>query len=292
MGCGQDSYLNKRYLILGATGTLGRTMTQILQHRSDTTSVLCLSRDELKQVEFNADFPSSKVRTVIGDIRDLESIEPYFKNIDVVFHFAALKRIPEMERHPLESIKTNLMGTLNVLKACEKHKVKNLVFSSTDKACRPINTYGACKFLSEQLLFAHQGDVNISVYRWGNVLGSRGSAFLDFKEAVANGQPIRLTDENMSRFWIKIDDAVQFILETYTTKSHAPKVPTMKACSIKAMGEAIFKNAGRTPEFIVTGIRPGEKLHEDIIYIKKDCETVNSKNAPQMSSEEIEELIR
>lgn len=284
-----------RYLILGATGTLGTATTKELLKRSDTEQIICLSRDELKQVGFARQFPDPRVKMVIGDIRDYESIERHFKGIDTVFHFAALKRIPEMEMHPLESLKTNVNGTINAAKAAEAFGVKHFVFSSTDKACRPINTYGACKFLSEQILFSlnHDSKVSFSVYRWGNVLGSRGSVIHDFEASLKAGKPLLITDYNMSRFWIKIEDAVNFILDTYQNKGHnTPRIPEMKAAPVTKLAMAVAERHPGTFMAQQTGLRPGEKIHEDIIYLKKECDTVNSHNGPQYSDEEISSLVK
>ena len=193
-----------RYLILGATGTLGRATVKALLSDDATESILCLSRDELKQFEMKKHFGDERLSFAIADIRDKEAIREYFTGIDTCFHFAALKRIPEMERHPMESLKTNVLGAVNAAECAHSAGIKNFIFSSTDKACLPINTYGACKFLAEQFMLHMQekSDTNFSVYRWGNVVGSRGSAVHEFKKSLIESGTATLTDDRMSRFWI------------------------------------------------------------------------------------------
>ena len=255
-----------RYLILGATGTLGRATIRALLNAKDTESVTCLSRDELKQFELKKELKDDRFHFVLGDIRDRQSIEPHFKGVDTVFHFAALKRIPEMEAHPLESLKTNVLGTINAAECALAAGVTHFVFSSTDKACKPINTYGACKFLSEQILFNlnARNETNFSVYRWGNVLGSRGSVVHEFKNSIETRGMVSLTHENMTRFWIRIEDAVQFILRTYETRESVPKIPDMRSSKVIDMALCVGRLLEKPFAIEVIGLRPGEKIHEDI----------------------------
>jgi UDP-N-acetylglucosamine 4,6-dehydratase len=283
-----------RYLILGATGTLGRAMIKELLKKPDTSQILALSRDELKLSILEKDFSNSKIETVIGDIRDKSSIWPYFQGIDVCFHFAALKRIPEMEKYPLESLKTNVNGTINAAESANAHGVKHFIFSSTDKACLPINTYGACKFLSEKIVLNMNNfkKTNFSVYRWGNVCGSRGSVIHLFKEALESGNPAPITHEAMTRFWIKIEDAVSFILDTYQSKSNEPRIPAMKSASIRDLLLAVSDVLKKDATCQITGMRPGEKLHEDIRYVSQWGSAINSLDADHYSADELRELVR
>lgn len=278
-----------RFLILGATGTLGQATIKALLEKDSTSEIVCLSRDELKQFELRRALKDERLRFVLGDIRDKQSIRPHFKNIHTVFHFAALKRIPEMEAHPLESLKTNVLGTINAAECAVEAEVNNFVFSSTDKACKPINTYGASKFLSEQILFNmnQTSYTNFSVYRWGNVLGSRGSVVHGFKESLETRGAISLTDENMTRFWIKIEDAVKFILKTCEARGSEVRVPAMRAAPVLDVAMAIADQIGR-PDFAIEkiGIRPGEKIHEDILP------GFDSSNAPKFSQEALSDLIK
>jgi UDP-N-acetylglucosamine 4,6-dehydratase len=280
-----------KYLILGATGTLGRATIKALLSEYYTESILCLSRDELKQHDLKIDFPDARVKCVLGDIRDRSSIEHHFAGIDSCFHFAALKRIPEMEAHPLESLKTNVQGTINAAECALSAGVTNFMFSSTDKACLPINTYGACKFLSEQILFNYnsRGRTNFSVYRWGNILGSRGSVVYAFRDTVENDRPAHITDEEMTRFWLKIEDAVQFVLSTYRDPSNEVRVPPMKSARVLDVLDAVGFAFKKQPTYEIVGLRPGEKIHEDILYRKG--ERLNSDGAEKYTKSELFDLV-
>jgi UDP-N-acetylglucosamine 4,6-dehydratase/5-epimerase len=279
-----------RYLILGATGTLGRATIKALLKDDSASAITCLSRDELKQVELKKEFPDVRIECVIGDIRDRQSIEEHFDGVDVVFHFAALKRIPEMESHPLESLKTNVLGTINAAECAIRTRVKQFIFSSTDKACRPINTYGASKFLSEQILFNYnkKGTTNFSIYRWGNVFGSRGSVIHDFKKSLEERGEVSLTHPDMTRFWIKIDDAVKFMLSTYPEIRFSPKVPQMKSAPVIDLARVIAGEKAHSVNLI--GLRPGEKIHEDIECFANGY-TKNSYNSERFTTEELLTLI-
>lgn len=284
-----------KYLILGATGTLGRATVSALLESPDTESITCLSRDELKQFEMKRSLNDSRLHFVLGDVRDKAGIEEHFEKIDTVFHFAALKRIPEMESQPLECLKTNVLGTINVAECARKAKVRYVVFSSTDKACLPVNTYGASKFLSEQILFSlnTKGGTVFSIYRWGNVVASRGSVIHLFRESLEQAGRVTITNEKMSRFWIRIEDAVAFMLSTYKDRCNFPKVPKMKAATVVNIAEAVAEVIGKE-DFVFEGIgmRPGEKIHEDIMLTNCDDRTLNSKNAVQYSPSELKDLIK
>lgn len=283
-----------RYLVLGATGTLGReTISQLLK-KSDTQQITCLSRDEYKLSLLKREVPSQKIKTVIGDIRDKASIKPFYRGVDAVFHFAALKRVPELEEQPIESLKTNVLGTINSAECAMEEKVKDFVFSSTDKATRPINAYGASKFLSEKILFSMQGksETNFSVYRWGNVIASRGSALYAFKDSVETGRPAEITHKEMGRFWLHISDAVGFVLDTYQKPSYQVKVPEMKAAAVVRVLEAIARVKDAPAPYKVTGMRPGEKIHEDILYNAETGECLSSQTAPQFTNEELDAIAR
>lgn len=281
-----------RYLILGATGTLGRETIKQLLKKDDTKEILCLSRDELKLSELYRDFDDERISTLIGDIRDKASIVSHFKGVDTVFHFAALKRIPEAERQPIECIKTNLMGTINAAECAVAYGVKHFMFSSTDKACLPINVYGACKFTAERVLlsFNKEKSTNFSVYRWGNILGSRGSVIYAFKDSIENNLPAMITHKDMTRFWIKIEDAVKFVLSTYQEKSNEVRVPQMKSASVLELLGAIGTVMKKVPAYVLTGMRPGEKIHEDILFNPTWSTSVSSGNYAQYSKDELLKL--
>jgi len=267
-------------LILGATGTLGQEIIRQI----DRKDVVCLSRCELKQKQLSAKFPW--VKCVLGDIKDRDSLLPHIQDAEIIFHVAALKHIDTLEANPEEAIKTNLIGTMNVVSLAKQYDA-HVVFSSTDKAQYPINVYGMCKGISEKLVLAH----GFCVFRWANVIGSRGSALHYFIDQIKNDRPINLTDPKMTRFWIRIKDAVHFMLTTYGTQiSQEPfgrvRIPPMKAASVMRIIQAIGELLGKAPEYVVTGLRPGEKIHEFI------DEKTSSDMAEQYTDAELLELVR
>jgi len=271
-------------IILGGTGTLGQELTK--QLLEDKNEVICLSRCELKQKEMKAKFPN--VKYVLGDIRDKSSlarvIGNYQTDIDIIYHVAALKHIDIMEENPEESVKTNILGTMNVASIATELGIE-VIFSSTDKAQYPVNVYGMSKGISEKIML----DYGHSVFRWGNVIGSRGSALHYFVKQVKEAQPINLTHMDMTRFWIRIEDAVKFMI-TANRSDPIKKVkipPMMKASKVISLIYAIEEACGKksTPIKIV-GLRAGEKIHEDI------NEDTNSKTAPQYTHKELVELVR
>jgi len=258
------------YLVIGGTGTLGKKIIERLLGNPSTQKVACFSRCELKQADMRKEYRDARLRFFLGDIRDSSSLQHVFdaSKFDVVFHVAALKHIDILEDNPIESVNTNIMGTLNVARACIYNCVKHMVFSSTDKAVEPINTYGMCKSISEKLLLNFQkedNNVNFSIYRWGNIFFSRGSALSFFKETLTNEQKVYLTCEDMTRFWLDIEEAVDFIFSTFEQMSNAPKIPPLKAASIVNVVKAIAENLGVTEyETQIVGLRRGEKMHEKI----------------------------
>ena len=257
-----------RYLILGGSGTLGNEMIKQLLANPETELVRCLSRDELKLSELARRYKDERLETVIGDVRDKSSICPHFYDISTVFHFCALKRVPEMEAQPIESLKTNVLGTINSAECALENGVDHFIFSSTDKAARPINAYGACKFLSEKILFSYNQRklTNFSVYRWTNIINSRGAVSYAFKDAIENDMPAYITHPDMSRGWIRIEDAVKFVLSTYESQSNEVKIPYLKGAKVLDMLNAIGTVMGKEPKYVVTGLRGAEKLSEDILY--------------------------
>lgn len=283
-----------RYLILGSTGTLGQETIKQLLSREDTKLIRCLSRDELKLSELKSKFKDQRIETVIGDVRDKSSISPHFNGIGVVFHFCALKRLPEMEAQPIECLKTNILGTINSAECAIENGVIDFIFSSTDKACRPINTYGASKFLSEQILFNmnNRNKTNFSVYRWVNVIASRGAVTYAFRDAIECSLPAFITHPDMSRGWIFIEDAVRFVLDTYKTKSNEIKLPKFKCSSVLDMLSAIGTAMGKTPAYVVTGQRAGEKICEDILYDKETGACISTNNHDQYSKDELLEIAK
>jgi len=255
------------YTIIGGTGTLGRELIRQLRIRK-TTEITVLSRDECKQQQLVKDFPG--VHCIIGDVRDRESLRPAVEGADAVFHVAAMKHLDVVEKNPEQALLTNVQGTFNVAKACEDAKVKWVAFSSTDKAVEPVNIYGHTKAICERYLLARNNrrpdGPRYSVYRWGNVLGSRGSVVHTFADALKKSKPIPMTDHRMTRFWINIEDAVRYMLETFRdAKADKVMVPEMKAATVVDLAKAVAYVLGVSNQgFERIGPRKGEKLHESL----------------------------
>lgn len=281
-----------RHVILGGSGTLGREIARQLLAQDHAPVVTIFSRDELKQKEMARDFGNHpKLHFVLGDIRDYEAVSRVLRGAQVAYAVAALKHVDTLELNPEESIKTNIQGTVNVANAAEANWVPHVIFSSTDKAVAPINTYGMCKAISERLLLRRnetQTRTRFSVYRWGNVASSRGSVIPIFLEALKKGQPVNITDPEMTRFLIRISDAVKFMLSTYS-RAHTDQamIPPMKAARVMDLLDAAADSMGIDEfETQVTGIRPGEKIHEEIEP------GVRSDSVTRFSHEELIALVR
>ena len=261
----------KKILITGGTGSIGKALTRrLLQYEPE--SIRIFSRNEYNQTVMTREFKSKYLRFFIGDIRDYGRLVKAMEDVDVVFHTAALKDAIAMEYNPFESVKTNVIGTQNVIDACHAAKVKLAVSISTDKAVSPLNVYGATKLLMEKLTISARNYVDIkkhltkfAVVRYGNVLGSSGSVVPKFIEQIKTKQPIMITDPRMSRFNITIDEALNFILySAKMSKSVATFVPKLRAYNIIDLKDALFEILGKT-ECKIAKIRPGEKLAEVLI---------------------------
>lgn len=256
---------NKSILITGGTGSFGRKFVKILLERYTPKKVIVFSRDELKQFEMSQLFNKPCMRYFIGDVRDEARLEKAMYKVDYVVHAAALKQVPAAEYNPMECIKTNVMGAQNVIDAAIKCGVKKVIALSTDKAANPVNLYGATKLCSDKLFTAANnlvGDrvTRFAVVRYGNVVGSRGSVVPFFKKLIADGaKELPITDERMTRFWLKLEDGVDFVLKNFQRMQGGeifiPKIPSMR---ILDLAKAIAPEAG----IKIIGIRPGEKLHE------------------------------
>jgi len=261
---------NKSVLITGGTGSLGKELTKtILEKWPDVKRLVIYSRDEQKQYQMAQEFPDSvypAIRYFIGDVRDLERLKRAFTGIDYVIHAAAMKHVHIAEYNPDECVKTNIGGAENVIKAALESDVTRVVALSTDKACAPINLYGATKLTSDKLFIAANNikgkkDIKFSVVRYGNVMGSNGSVIPFFLKKRAEGV-LPITDPNMTRFNISLSGGVDMVLhaldEAWGGELFVPKIPSYK---ITDVAEAIGPNC----EHRVTGIRPGEKIHEEMI---------------------------
>lgn len=261
---------NKSVLITGGTGSLGRALTKtILERWSNIRRLVIFSRDEQKQFQMAQDYPESKypqVRFFIGDVRDKDRLIRAFKGVDYVIHAAAMKHVPIAEYNPDECIKTNINGAQNVIDACFQTTVQRVVALSTDKACAPINLYGATKLTSDKLFVAAnnikgENPIILSVVRYGNVMGSNGSVIPFFiKKRVEGILPI--TDPNMTRFNISLDGGVEMVIHAlehaWGGEIFVPKIPSYK---ITDVANAIAPGCKHE----IVGIRPGEKVHEEMI---------------------------
>lgn len=256
---------NKSILITGGTGSFGHKYTKTILERYKPKRLIILSRDELKQYEMQQKFNAPCMRYFLGDVRDGDRLMQAFRGVDYVIHAAALKQVPAAEYNPMECIKTNIYGAENVIKASIANNVTRVIALSTDKAASPINLYGATKLASDKLFVAAnnmvgQGQTRFSVVRYGNVVGSRGSVVPFFKQLIAQGSDhLPITHKDMTRFWITLQDGVDFVLKNFTRmyggEIFVPKIPSVRIIDLaKAYAPDL--------ELKIIGIRPGEKLHE------------------------------
>lgn len=271
---------DRSILVTGGTGSFGRFFVQrVLNDYPNTKRIVVYSRDELKQFEMAQAFPSHKypsLRFFIGDVRDKDRLSRAMEGIDTVVHAAALKQVPAAEYNPFEFIKTNILGAQNVIDACLDHGVRQVVSLSTDKAAAPINLYGATKLCSDKLFIAANNfkgtrDLRFSVVRYGNVMGSRGSVFPFFKERAKTGI-IPITHPEMTRFNISLQEGVEMVLwaleEALGGEIFVPKIPSYR---ITDVAQAIAPGC----KIEIVGIRPGEKLHEEMITVSDSPNTVD-----------------
>ena len=255
-----------RILVTGGTGSFGQKFVQMTLDKYNPKQIIIYSRDEMKQWEMALKFKhNQKLKFVIGDIRDYQSLFKVLHGIDFVVHAAATKIVPTAETNPAECVKTNIIGAMNLIDACINSGIKKVVSLSTDKASNPINLYGASKLASDKLFVAanniaggHQ--TRFSVVRYGNVVGSRGSVIHTFNQIIKSGSSsIPITDKNMTRFWITLQQGVDFVLKNFTRmyggEIFIPKIPSITI-------EDLAKSMAPGLDLDYIGIRPGEKIHE------------------------------
>tara|TARA_B100000963_G_scaffold362041_1_gene402480 strand:+ start:7139 stop:8149 length:1011 start_codon:yes stop_codon:yes gene_type:complete len=278
-----SNFFNKKtVLITGGTGSFGKAAVRALLKMKNIKKIIVFSRDELKQYEISSQFSKKEnkiLRFFIGDVRDYKRLEMAARNVDYIIHAAALKQVPTAEYNPFEFIKTNVVGAQNIIEASFKNNVKKVVALSTDKASSPINLYGATKLCSDKLFIAANnmvGDkkISFSVIRYGNVAGSRGSViplFLSRREK----NEFNVTDPDMTRFNITLEESYKFVFDCLKISTGGeifiPKIPSYK---ILDLVKAINENA----KINIMGIRPGEKLHEEMISKYESFNTYESKN--------------
>jgi UDP-N-acetylglucosamine 4,6-dehydratase len=275
----------KVILVTGGTGSFGRRFIETVLNQASPRKLIIYSRDELKQSDMQIDLAErfapgqlAALRFFLGDVRDRERLTLAMRGVDIVVHAAALKQVPAAEYNPSECIHTNVLGAENVVWACLSNRVKQVVALSTDKACNPINLYGATKLASDKTFVAANnlsGDIGtrFSVVRYGNVVGSRGSVAPFFQRLLAKGATeLPITDARMTRFWITLNEGVEFVLSSlgvmHGGEIFVPKIPSMKMTDLaEAMAPGL--------PIKIVGIRPGEKLHEMMISADDARSTVD-----------------
>ena len=268
-------------LITGGTGSLGKSLVDYLLSETKARRIAIFSRDELKQQHLRIQFQNdSRLRWFLGDVRDLDRLKRAFHGVDYVIHAAALKQVDTGEYNPMEFVKTNVLGSQNVIDASIDAGVKRVVALSTDKASSPINLYGATKLTADKLFVAANNysfayGTTFSVVRYGNVMGSRGSVIPFFQEIAAQGKPLPITDLRMTRFWISIESAVKFVINSLDMMAggelYIPRIPSMK---IIDLAHAVAPDA----KLVEIGMRPGEKLHEEMISADDSRRTIILEN--------------
>lgn len=260
-----SGFKGKSILVTGGTGSFGKKFIQKALTLG-VKKVIVFSRDELKQYEMKQEFSDERIRFFIGDVRDKDRLYRAFDGVDIVIHAAAMKHVDACEYNPFEAIKTNIHGAQNIIEAAIDRNVEKVIALSTDKACSPVNLYGATKLASDKLFVAANSYVGekatrFAVVRYGNVVGSRGSVVPFFKKIKETGV-IPITDERMTRFWITLDQGVQFVLDNlermHGGEIFVPKIPSM---NIMDLAKAIASDC----KYEIVGIRTGEKLHEAMI---------------------------
>jgi UDP-glucose 4-epimerase len=309
---------DKTILITGGTGSLGKSLVRRIMtgDAGKPRKIIIFSRDEDKQHSMKLEWKNMKVATheifyhnfeeildfQIGDVREYESVAGAVKDAEIVIHAAALKQIPVCEYFPFESVKTNIIGMQNVIKAVKEkgEKVEVVLAVSTDKACKPINSYGMCKAIQERLII--QANLNclntrFICVRYGNVVASRGSVIPLFREQIRNGGPVTITEKEMTRFWLTLDTAIETIFDAIRF-AHAGDIYVPNLVSSKIMDLAEIMIGDRKIDIEITGIRPGEKVHEILISEEEISRVIRRGNyyvicpiLPQLHKQKIEKPI-
>jgi UDP-N-acetylglucosamine 4,6-dehydratase/5-epimerase len=326
-----NSFKNKSLLITGGTGSFGKTVLSRLINYN-FKEIIIFSRDERKQENLRHTFQNNRIKFVIGDVRDYNSIEDATNGVDYIFHAAALKQVPSCEFYPWEAYKTNIIGTENAINAAIKNKSKKLILLSTDKAVYPINAMGMTKAMAEKILLAKSrieknNKTILCITRYGNVMGSRASVIPRFINLATKNQSLPVTDSRMTRFMMSLDQSVNLVLEALLSgKNGDIFIQKSKACKINDLAKAVHIFLNKKSKINITGPRHGEKLNETLVsyeemafaketkdhfVIKKDNRSINynlyehlgnkkriklndysSDNAEQLNIKEIVKLLK
>lgn len=262
---------NKTLLITGGTGSFGSTVLQRFEKSDEFSEIRIFSRDEKKQDDLRKQYNNPKIKFYIGDVRNYTSISNALKNVDYVFHAAALKQVPSCEFFPMEAVKTNIIGTENVIQACENNKVGKLVVLSTDKAAYPINSMGISKALMEKVAIASSRNLknaspNISITRYGNVMASRGSVIPLFIDQIKSQKALTITDPRMTRFMMTLNSAVDLVLYAFQNSNQGDlMVQKAPAATVETLALALMDLYNTKVDFKIIGTRHGEKRYETLI---------------------------
>ncbi len=260
-----------KLLITGGTGSFGNAVLKHFVEKDEFSEIRIFSRDEKKQDDLRKKINNPKVRFYIGDVRDIRSVENVVNGVDYIFHAAALKQVPTCEFFPVEAVKTNILGTENVLAAAEKYNVKRVVILSTDKAVYPINAMGLSKALMEKVMIARSRNLNgtgtvFCGTRYGNVMASRGSVIPLFIEQIKAGRPLTITDPGMTRFMMTLDDAVDLVYYAFKNGQNGDIfVQKAPAATIETLAKALLELYNADSEIKIIGTRHGEKLYETLV---------------------------
>ena len=271
---------NSKILITGGTGSFGKKFIEMSNKKFKFKKIIIFSRDEMKQWDMSQDYlKDNKIKFVIGDVRDYDRLNENMKDVDFVVHAAATKIVPTAEYNPFECVKTNINGAMNVINAAKTNKVKKVVALSTDKASNPINLYGATKLAADKLFIAANSEDNINitkfgVVRYGNVMGSRGSV-IPFFYSLRKNKTMPITDIKMTRFMISLEEGVKLVWDAFLDlkggEIYVKKIPSMKVIDIA-------KSINPKAKLNIIGIRPGEKIHEQMIGLEDAMYTYEYKN--------------
>jgi UDP-N-acetylglucosamine 4,6-dehydratase/5-epimerase len=295
-------FSGKKILVTGGTGSFGHQIVDRLMNENPA-EIRIFSRDEKKQYDMQFEYRgNNKLRFIVGDVRNKESLITAMRGVDIVFHAAALKQVPSCEYNPFEAVKTNTSGAQNVIEAALFHNVEKVIAISTDKAVEPVNVMGMTKAIQERLITS--ANVNrdgkrtvFACVRYGNVLGSRGSVIPVFRNQIDNNQNLTLTDIAMTRFILTLDNAIDLVFKSVEYalggEIFVLKIP---AHTVKDLAEVMIEASGKKLKVIETGIRPGEKIHETLVSPTESIRTLEKENLyiilPQVEIKEVEKKYK